>query len=169
MVWDLYNEELTCPKRSLVFILSPWEVISRSWNVLPHREYPCLPEGFGHHLSNKVIYDEGFGTTSFEFLRLHRNQRLKVLPRTSRKCVLRLKVSHSSNMHDQVLIKTLNLWILTAHGSFPVCVTYRGQEEITQSRSAQGEDDQKFHVQSPPRCHPMHLFHWLILILILLP
>lgn len=37
VVWGLYNEELTFPKRNLAFIISYWEVISRPWNVLPHR------------------------------------------------------------------------------------------------------------------------------------
>lgn len=49
-----------------------------------------------------------------------------------------------SNMYDQVLLKTLNRWTLKAHVSFPVHVTHRGQEEITQSRSARGKDDRSF-------------------------
>lgn len=143
VVWGLYNEELTFPKRSLAFILSPWEMISRPWNVLPHREYPCLPKGFGHPLSNNVIYDEGFETRLLSFSTSRGTKDERYYPELSGGAI-KLKVRHMSNTYDQVLIKTLNLWTLKAHVSFPVHVTHRGQEEITQSRSAQGKDDRSF-------------------------
>ena len=92
VIWGLYSDELTFPKRSLAFILSPCKVTSRLWNILLHREYPCLPEGFGHHLSNNVIYDEGFETTLFEFHHLQRNQKQKYYPEPPGGAV-RLKVA----------------------------------------------------------------------------